>query len=235
LWGLSQPQHPTQVTVVGGHRRSRRGIEVTQVKRLDARDRRVKNGIPVTAPARTAIDFAGIADSDDELERAVSEARARRLIKDGEIEQALARAGNHRGVAAMRAFLEGERETGFTRKEAERRMRRITREAGLPQPLCNARVGRYEVDFLWPAQRLVVEVDGYAFHGHRRAFERDRHKDQVLVAAGYRVMRVTWRQIRDEPLRVAAAIASALAFGDAGGAGDAGRVVGASVAGRDRG
>ena len=60
----------------------------------------------------------------------------------------------------------------------------------------------YEVDFVWRAQKLVVEVDGYAFHGHRAAFERDRAKDQVLMAAGYRVIRVTWRQLEREPLAV---------------------------------
>jgi hypothetical protein len=30
----------------------------------------------------------------------------------------------------------------------------------------------------------VIEVDGYQFHGHQAAFERDRAKDQALIAAG---------------------------------------------------
>ncbi len=91
----------------------------------------------------------------------------------------------------------------MTRSEAERKLLELLRDARLPPPETNARVLGYEVDFLWRAQKLVVEVDGYAFHGHRAAFERDRAKDQVLVAAGYRVIRVTWRQLEREPLVVA--------------------------------
>ena len=64
---------------------------------------------------------------------------------------------------------------------------------------------------LWPRRRLVVEVDGYAFHGSRVAFERDRSRDARLVAAGYRVLRVTWRQLTAEPERVVAILAAALA------------------------
>ena len=62
----------------------------------------------------------------------------------------------------------------------------------------------------WPAARLVVEVDGYAYHGNRAAFERDRRKDATLTAAGYTVIRVTWRQIKEEPLAVVALIARLL-------------------------
>jgi very-short-patch-repair endonuclease len=72
-------------------------------------------------------------------------------------------------------------------------------------------VGRLEVDFLWPAQRLVVEVDGFRFHSSRATFERDRERDAVLAASGYTVVRVTWRQLVDEPEAVVARIAAALA------------------------
>jgi very-short-patch-repair endonuclease len=53
------------------------------------------------------------------------------------------------------------------------------------------------VDLLWAAQRLVVEFDGFSFHGDRAAFERDRRRDAELQASGYRVIRVTWRQLAD--------------------------------------
>lgn len=59
----------------------------------------------------------------------------------------------------------------------------------------------------WPAAKLVVEVDGYHAHGHRAAFERDRRKQAELVAAGYRVIRITWRQLTEQPLVVAAVVA----------------------------
>ena len=85
------------------------------------------------------------------------------------------------------------------------------RVAGLPAPLTNSHVAGLEVDLLWREQRLVVEVDGYAFHVSRAAFERDRRRDARLLAAGYRVLRVTWRQLAHEPERVIAVIAAALA------------------------
>ena len=75
----------------------------------------------------------------------------------------------------------------------------------------NHTVGPYEIDFAWPAQHVLVEVDGWRSHGHRLAFERDRARDAELVALGYVVLRFTWRQLRERPLLVAAQIAQALA------------------------
>jgi very-short-patch-repair endonuclease len=74
-------------------------------------------------------------------------------------------------------------------------------------PTTNARVAGYEVDAYWPAQRLIVEVDGWRYHGTRRAFERDRRKDAALQAAGYRVVRITYRRLRHESHAVAAELA----------------------------
>ena len=72
------------------------------------------------------------------------------------------------------------------------------------------RIGRHEVDFLWSPQRLVVEVDGFAYHASRAAFERDRLRDAELQAAGYRVIRVTWRQIERRREALIARLAQAL-------------------------
>jgi hypothetical protein len=60
---------------------------------------------------------------------------------------------------------------------------------------------------------LVVEVDGHQLHGHRSAFERDRKKDQILIVAGYTMIRITWLQLTHEPLRAAAVIAATLTVG----------------------
>jgi very-short-patch-repair endonuclease len=75
----------------------------------------------------------------------------------------------------------------------------------------NAIVTGLEVDFLWAAERLVVEVDGWAFHASRGAVERDHLRDEVLGGAGYLVRRVTWRRLTDRPTAVAAMIARELA------------------------
>jgi very-short-patch-repair endonuclease len=75
----------------------------------------------------------------------------------------------------------------------------------------NVRRAGWEVDAVWDAQRLVVEVDGRKFHDTGRQFERDRRKDADLVLAGFRVLRFTWRRLTREPAAVVAIIAAALA------------------------
>ena len=64
---------------------------------------------------------------------------------------------------------------------------------------------------MWPEQRLVVEVDGWETHRTRHAFETDRARDQMLARSGWRVIRFTWRQVTEEPARVAATLRAALA------------------------
>ena len=89
-------------------------------------------------------------------------------------------------------------------------MLRLIRAAGLPAPLANVLVAGFKADFLWPEERLIVEVDGYPFHGHRAAFEQDHRRDIVHKNAGYEVLRFTARQLEQEPLLVVAAIVRAL-------------------------
>ena len=84
--------------------------------------------------------------------------------------------------------------------------------AGLPIPFTNAPVLGVEVDFLWPERKLIVEVDGFGPHGHRRAFENDRARWQKLAGAGYRILPVTWRQLHDQPIAIAARVAGAFAI-----------------------
>jgi very-short-patch-repair endonuclease len=99
----------------------------------------------------------------------------------------------------------------MTRPEAEARLVALARAARLSPPAANARVGSHEVDLLWREQRLAVEVDGYRFHSTRAAFERGRRRDAELLTTGFRVIRVTWRQIVDEPHALIATLARALA------------------------
>jgi very-short-patch-repair endonuclease len=90
-------------------------------------------------------------------------------------------------------------------------MLRLAREAGLPEPLTNVPFENIELDFVWAQQRLVVEVDGGEFHSGPSAFQEDRDRDARLVAAGYRVIRFTWHQLTEQPMKVVARIAQALA------------------------
>jgi very-short-patch-repair endonuclease len=98
-----------------------------------------------------------------------------------------------------------------TRSELEERFLALVRDAGLPEPEVNAEVGPYEIDFLWRAQRLAVELDGWSFHSDRAAFEDDRRRDADLVARGFRVIRITWRELENNAVAVPARIAAALA------------------------
>jgi len=195
LYGLPvAPADEVQVTVVARHCRSRPRLQVHRVEELDPRDRHYERGIPLTSPARTLIDLASEA-SPDELERALAEAYALRLVTEAGVIDAIGRAQNRAGVATLRAELGREAGPALTDSEAERMLLRLIRAGDLPPPLTQVRVAGYRVDLLWPRQRLIVEIDGFRYHGHRAAFERDRRKDAALVAAGYRGIRVTARQI----------------------------------------
>ena len=105
--------------------------------------------------------------------------------------------------------------TTLTRSEAEERFLALIRQAGLPAPHINARLHGYEVDFYWPGERVVVEIDGFRWHGSRAAFERDRRKGAVLTAAGIMLIRATWEQIDGQPLSLVAVVAQTLARGAA--------------------
>jgi len=88
------------------------------------------------------------------------------------------------------------------------------KDAELPIPLYNRKIRGLMVDAQWPALKVVVEVDGRKDHGTPWAFENDRWRDQILVAAGYRVIRVTWRQLVAQPMAVAVRIAQALVWAE---------------------
>ena len=90
-------------------------------------------------------------------------------------------------------------------------MRDLIRKARLPQPESNVRIEGYEVDLVWRDHGLIVETDSWAFHSMRRSFEQDRRRDQRLITAGWRVIRITARQLTYEPDGVVATLATALA------------------------
>lgn len=213
LWRLPAFQEwtgPIHVSVPGRDVRHRPGIVVHRVRALAPCDVRQVDGIPATSPARTLLDLASMLPLHD-LELTLADARALGLVSDRELADVLERAGAGRGAGMLRRLLELERSHGLSRSEAERRLFVLVHAAGLPLPKRNARVGRLQVDFLWGREKVVVEVDGYAYHSSKRAFERDRERDAQLAARGHTVIRVTWRQLRDGPEAVVARIAAALA------------------------
>ena len=212
LWGLlpaGEGNREVDITVVGRNPRHP-GIRVHRVRRLEARHLMARRGIPVTAPARTLLDLADVLPP-RALERAVDEAQVSRRVRHEDLLAVLAEANGRHGAPALRAVLEREGGPAITRSEAEERLLALLRRAGLPPPRVNVRLAGHEVDLFWPDQGVVIEIDGYAFHSSRAAFERDRVRDAQLQAIGLRVMRVTWRQIVAEPEALLVRIAQLLA------------------------
>ncbi len=208
--GLHPGAQTVHVSSAIGGTASRQGVHTHRLSRLDAADVEVRDGLRVTTVARTLLDLADTVSA-GELERLVAEARFRRLVSDRLLREVTARYRTRRGARALRRLLDAEQEPAFTRSGGERAFRAIVKRSGLALPQANVHVGGWEVDALWPDQRLVVEIDGFDGHSSRSAFERDRRKSASLETAGYRVIRVTGRQLRDTPEMVAAVVASALA------------------------
>jgi very-short-patch-repair endonuclease len=199
LWGFRpRPRHP-HVTVTRGDPRPA-GVSVHRATPHASLEAAVHHALPLTTPTRTLHDLAATLTQRD-LDRAVEQAQILRLP----IETSTAR----RGAAKLKQALRSD--PRMTRSEAEARLLALIRAARLPTPRTNARIGRHEVDLVWDAQRVIVEVDGFAYHGTREAFERDRVRDAELQAAGYRVVRVTWRMIVEEPEALVARLAALLA------------------------
>src|SRR4051794_37019475 len=192
------------VTVVRSQR-PKPGIVLHQVRALDPRDLTIREGIPVTSLARTFIDIAET-ESAQTLRRAWDEAERLQLLDVVAVRRLCDRSPGRRGLAPLRALLADTREAPHTKRELEAAFFDFCRAHRLPLPACNILVEGYEVDAFWPGHRLIVELDSWEFHRGRRAFERDRERDAVLQAAGYRVIRITWRKLTQEPEEVASLI-----------------------------
>jgi len=201
------------VMVVGRNAAPRQGVQIHRVRTLARKDIRWRSGIPLTSPARTLIDLGVILDP-LELENALAETLVRGLAREAEIAAAMQRAPRRAGIPVLRQLLSYRQDAGVdparTRSVYERKLLELIAEAELPRPVTNVPVEGHVVDMFWPAQRLVVEFDGFAYHSDRQAFENDRLRDQDLVAAGYRVIRITARQLDRTPLALIARLAQAL-------------------------
>jgi hypothetical protein len=198
LWGISPDGAPTAEITVPLKRRPRPGI-FQHHSRLSADEVTSVEGIPVTSVPRTLLDVASTLDT-RRLRRAVDEAERLRLWDSLSLDQLIARHPGRRGVARLAAVLaEGAIGATVTRSELELRFLEFLGDARLPRPQANVPLtvagATYEVDFAWPSRSLIVELDGHATHATRAGFERDRERDRRLHVAGWRVVRITWRQL----------------------------------------
>ncbi len=211
LWDIGPaPAGPDVEVSVVGHRGRRRGIRLHRVDRLDEDERTVRQDIPVTTPGRTLVDAAALL-SRRELEAAVARADRERLVTFKAFSALVARHRGRRGIPALEAVLGLAGGPALTRSAAEEAFLALLRKAGLPMPEVNARVGHYEVDFLWRRSRIAVEIDGFRYHSSHSSFEGDRRRDAQLAAAGLAVIRLSWRQITQEAMATAVQLGQALA------------------------
>jgi very-short-patch-repair endonuclease len=191
-WGLARDDSARTDVTVPTSRRGDGSIRLHRSRSLDARTTTTHDGIPITTVARTLLDLAATL-TPERLERALAQAERLRLYDHRTVS---APANGHRGATALARAIA--REPRFTRSAFEARVLRLVRQNGLPEPLTNTVLSapdhpRLEVDLFWPAHRLIVETDGFETHGTRAAFEADRARDAALQAAGFRVLRFTWR------------------------------------------
>lgn len=210
LWDLGVPSGDrVHVTVPGGGSAHRDGVVVHRARILAPRDVRVHQGLPLTTPARTLLDLSPVLTA-RQLERAFDRALVARSMFLGDVAELLSRVPGQAGAPSLKAVLEHERGPTVTRSEAEEIVLELVRDADLPEPEVNVEIAGYEVDFLWRAQGLVVEIDGFRFHSTARRFEHDHRKDAALRAAGLEVRRFTFWQAKEQPLLVVAGIARGL-------------------------
>jgi very-short-patch-repair endonuclease len=201
------------VIVPRGGGRAMQAIRSHRSNSLDPFDVWRRDGILVTSPARTVLDLA--ADmSAKALRRMVRQAFADRILSVRQLHDVLARSPRHPGAARLRALLAD----GYvpTRSELEDRALDLLAAAGIERPEVNPQLvlgeRAIEPDLLWRKRRLVVELDGATWHDDRFAREDDAERQALLEAHGYRVLRISWRQLVDHPRQTIARLRAALAL-----------------------
>jgi very-short-patch-repair endonuclease len=193
---------------------TRRGLTIGAIAlhratTIQPEDRDTVKGIPVTSLPRTVIDLATCV-SGSSLEYAIHRAESQRKLTPADLEAALARHPGVAGTSAVRRILDAPWHdlAARTRSRWERRLLDICRAHGLPPPEVNKWIpldipaGGLEVDFSWPEDLLIVEVDEQASHHTIRARMNDARRDAALGAAGWQVIRIAEEEFAD-PARIA--------------------------------
>ena len=164
----------------------------------------------MTTPARTVLDLAAMLPRPD-LERLLDQVEIEALTDYPALRAIAAAHPGHNGAAELRARPRPPRRRHRPHQERPRTpLPEICRDHGLPTPLVNQYADQDQVDFLFPAQRLIVEADSWKYHRTRDRFERDRRRDAAHTLAGYRTLRFTDRDLENAPHTIARTVGAAL-------------------------
>ena len=212
LWGIRHSSsayvHVTVPAAAG--RQRRRGVVVHRSVTLGPADIDEQLGIAVTSVSRTLLDLASMLTR-GRLERAIERSLALRLFDLRAVEAVLAANPRRPGATALGEIVACiHDEPSLTRRELEALMLDLCDAHAIERPEVNVLVDGLEVDFLWRAQRVIVETDGREQHQTPIAFHRDRERDERLTVAGYRVVRFTYRRLVNHPAAVAATLRALL-------------------------
>jgi very-short-patch-repair endonuclease len=201
------------------HGRKIDGIKAHRAPFPGPSELRLVHGIPCTTVARTIVDLAGV-HGVQQMRKTVEMAATKGVLDLDAVDAVLANGPKRRGAPALRGVLDEWRPVAETAKHAtvrslfEAKLLPLIAKAQLPIPKVNAPVRTaeavLEVDLLWPDHRFAVEADSRRHHAIEVAFERDRKRDRDLLAAGYGVLRVSWREAERESEAVLAALRSEL-------------------------
>lgn len=209
LWAMLE-DGTIEIVVPRGRTPRLRGVIVHQTRDLIPVARRF--GIPVTSPMRTIVDLGAVVPA-AVVELALDAAEVARLCAVAAVEWELARIARpgRRGAGPLRQVLDRRALLGTPPDGMlEPRFARLCKAAGLPPAAFQFRVGRYEIDFAYPDLLLAIEVDGYGPHASRRAFQKDRDRQNDLVARGWTVLRFTWADVVKRPDHVARLVREAI-------------------------
>lgn len=219
IWKLQDGSTPVTLIVQPGRRREGAPGTVRRTV-LPVHDVVAKYGIPVTNPARTLIDLAAF-QPEPFVEECLDVALRRGLTSIGHLKWRFEQQRTA-GVSVMRRLVM-ERERGAVpMSKFETRLLRLIKEAGLPPPTRQHPIHTPEgtligvADFAYPAFKLIIEADSFEWHSGRKEFVRDRIRGNTLVAMGYRILRVTWTQLINDPDGVIAAIRAGFAAASTG-------------------
>lgn len=207
LWGIRGSRGQIEVIRTSGHRRPH-GVWLHQTRSLPAEDVTIEAAVPVTSIERTLIDIAGRLEL-RQLERALVAADRSSRLSWPQLRRVLDRSVGRKGRGRlMRLVDELDPRAVETRSDLEVDFLALCRRAKLPLPEVNVLVHGHLVDFLWPAERVIVETDGFSFHRDPASFEHDHESTIVLTAGGYTVHRATYKMLDHDPapfMRVVAA------------------------------